>query len=40
MWLGRIADALDRLPGTSGELVSQLEPQYGEFYDKGSYGLA
>jgi methanol--5-hydroxybenzimidazolylcobamide Co-methyltransferase len=39
-WLGRIEDALAKLPGTSEELVRQLEPQYGACYDKASYALA
>jgi hypothetical protein len=39
-WLGRIEKALEELPGTSEELMDQLEPQYGAFYDKESYALA
>ncbi|MGA2485806.1 MAG: methyltransferase MtaB domain-containing protein [Roseiarcus sp.] len=39
-WLGRIEKALEELPGSSEELIDQLEPQYGVFYDKKSYALA
>jgi methanol--5-hydroxybenzimidazolylcobamide Co-methyltransferase len=39
-WLGRIEEDLANLPPTSEELVRQLEPQYGAFYDKPSYALA
>lgn len=38
-WLGRIAAALDELPGEEAALVSALEDQYGSLYDKASYGL-
>jgi methanol--5-hydroxybenzimidazolylcobamide Co-methyltransferase len=38
-WLARIEEALNGLPARADDLLSQLEPQYGEFYDKASYGL-
>ena len=39
-WLERIDEALQALPSDWRELQAQIEPQYGQFYDKGSYGLA
>ena len=39
-WLGRIEAALAELPGTGEDLMRQLEPQYGAYYDKASYALA
>jgi methanol--5-hydroxybenzimidazolylcobamide Co-methyltransferase len=38
-WLGRIEAALGELPATGEELMRQLEPQYGAYYDKASYAL-
>jgi methanol--5-hydroxybenzimidazolylcobamide Co-methyltransferase len=39
-WLDRIGEALMALPTHWRELEAQLEPQYGQLYDKKSYGLA
>jgi methanol--5-hydroxybenzimidazolylcobamide Co-methyltransferase len=38
-WLTRIEDALNDLPRDEGTLMQDLEAQYGNLYDKGSYGL-
>ena len=39
LWLTRIDGTLDALPDDEGTLMSDLEAQYGSFYDKASYGL-
>jgi methanol--5-hydroxybenzimidazolylcobamide Co-methyltransferase len=39
MWLTRIVEALDSLPEDEMQLLQDLEPQYGAFYDKASYDL-
>jgi methanol---5-hydroxybenzimidazolylcobamide Co-methyltransferase len=38
-WLGRIGEALSALPEDWRDLMAAVEPQYGDVYDKGSYGL-
>jgi methanol--5-hydroxybenzimidazolylcobamide Co-methyltransferase len=38
-WLSRIERDLAALPATAGELTAHLEEAYGEWFDKGSYGL-
>ncbi len=39
-WLDRIGEALATLPSDWRELQVQIEPEYGDLYDKSSYGLA
>lgn len=38
-WLTRMDDTLNDLPSDEMKLASDLEEQYGSFYDKASYGL-
>ncbi len=39
-WLDRIGEALTTLPSDWRELQVQVEPEYGNLYDRSSYGLA
>ena len=39
-WLDRIGEALATLPSDWRELQVQIEPEYGDLYDRSSYGLA
>ncbi|MCP5111360.1 MAG: hypothetical protein GY953_11055, partial [bacterium] len=38
-WLDKIEAELDKLPEDEMELLAEIEEQYGEFFDLGSYGL-
>lgn len=38
-WLGRIEATLEALPADAGELLRNVEAEYGGLYDKASYGL-
>jgi methanol--5-hydroxybenzimidazolylcobamide Co-methyltransferase len=38
-WLTRISDTLDSLPEDEGNLIEDMEAQYGSLYSKTSYGL-
>jgi methanol--5-hydroxybenzimidazolylcobamide Co-methyltransferase len=38
-WLERIKKELEALPSDWRELEARLEPEYGQLYDKASYGL-
>ena len=38
-WLKRIEEALGQMPDDWRELRAAIDPQYGDLYDKDSYGL-
>jgi hypothetical protein len=38
-WLERIEKEMDKLPARAEDLMENLEPQYGQLWDKASYDL-